>query len=219
MKQRPWISRSRCRPLGSLVRPVAPILLSLASLVGVGSILGSMGCTPPRSALEVRFIDPGADDLEAVKHAVAIVRPLGRSGVEGVVEFEATERNPVAGPGLRMRARFSGLPDDAHGFHVHLLGDCRGGGERAGAHFNFSGPSRKPPADIDRITGNLGTLETGDDGQAEIEADIEDARLHGPYSILGRSIIVHARANDPAQPPIGAAGARLACGVIGLTRG
>jgi Cu-Zn family superoxide dismutase len=118
-----------------------------------------------------------------------------------------------------MKARFSGLPAGAHGFHVHLLGDCRGEGKRAGTHFNFSGPSRNPPEDIDRITGNLGILESGEDGQAQLEADIDDARLHGPYSILGRSIIVHARANDPKQPPIGAAGARIACGVIGLTEG
>lgn len=190
----------------------------VAILLGVGSSM-AVACTPTPSAVEARFVDPGADDLEAVRHAVAIVRPVGGNGAEGVVEFEVTDENPAVGPGLHMRARFSDLPDGAHAFHVHLLGDCRGEGERAGTHFNFSGPSRNPPEDIDRITGNLGVLEADEDGQAQLEADIDDARLHGPYSILGRSIIVHAQGNDHTQPPIGAAGARIACGVIGLTEG
>jgi Cu-Zn family superoxide dismutase len=214
MKRDLWIPTSPNRATAWIGRSVATILLAL--LPGIGWIVA---CAPPPSAVEVRFVDPGADELEAVKHAVAILRPLDGSSVEGVVEFEVTEENPVAGPGLHMKARFSGLPAGAHGFHVHLLGDCRGEGKRAGTHFNFSGPSRNPPEDIDRITGNLGILESGEDGQAQLEADIDDARLHGPYSILGRSIIVHARANDPKQPPIGAAGARIACGVIGLTEG
>ena len=217
MKRILWMTRPLGRPTGSIGRPGLLILMALSLIaLSVGSI---MACAPPPSAVEVRFVDPGADDLEAVKHAVAILRPVSGSDVHGVVEFEVTEENPVAGPGLHMRARASGLPDGAHGFHVHLLGDCRGEGERAGTHFNFSGPSRNPSGDVDRITGNLGILDTGEDGRAQLEADIDDARLHGPYSILGRSIVVHARANDPTQPPIGAAGARIACGVIGLTEG
>ncbi len=214
MKRNLWMTRPLSRPTGSIGRPV--LLRRLALSLGMGWI---MACAPPPSAIEVRFVDPGADDLEAVEHAVATLRPLGGSEVEGVVEFEVTDENPVAGPGLRMRARFSNLPSGVHGFHVHLMGDCRRDGKRAGTHFNFSGPSRNPPEDIARITGNLGVLEAGEDGQAQLEADIDDARLHGPYSILGRSIVVHARANDPTQPPIGAAGARIACGVIGLTGG
>lgn len=215
MKRNLGISQLPNGPTRSIARPAPPLLLAI--LLSLGS---TIACTPPPSAVEVRFVDPGADDLEAVEHAVAILRPLGDSGVEGIVEFEASDETSVAGPGLHMQARVSGLPGDAHGFHVHLLGDCRGQtGKRAGTHFNFSGPSRNPSEDIDRITGNLGILETGKDGKAQLEADIDDARLHGPYSILGRSIIVHARPNDPAQPPIGAAGARIACGVIGLTEG
>lgn len=207
-------------PVGHPVRrALLPVFLGIALVTASAIVLG-MACAPPPSPVAIRFVDPGADDLVPVSHAVAIVDSPADSDIQGVVHFEAIDENPLADGGLRMRARFSGLPGPAHGFHVHLLGDCRGeAGERAGTHFNFSGASRNPPQDIDRITGNLGVLEPDDAGEAQLEAEIEGARLHGRFSILGRSIIVHARANDPTKPPIGAAGSRIACGVIGLTSG
>jgi Cu-Zn family superoxide dismutase len=160
----------------------------------------------------VRRVDPGADDSPPVRHAVAVLHPTEGHEAHGVVRFEEAEG------GLRVVAEMEGLPaGSSHGSHVHLLGDCRApDGTSAGTHFNFLGSSKSPPADIDRITGDLGNIEAGADGRGRLEATLETASLQGPFSILGRSVIVHAKPNDPTQPPIGAAGARLACGVIGI---
>ena len=49
-----------------------------------------------------------------------------------------------------------------------------------------------------------------------VDTVIKHATLHGPYTIIGRSVVVHAKPNDPASPPMGEAGSRLACGVIGI---
>ena len=40
--------------------------------------------------------------------------------------------------------------------------------------------------------------------------------LSGPHSIIGRSIIVHAKADDLKTQPSGDAGDRIGCGVIGI---
>lgn len=174
----------------------------------------------PAAPVQVRLVDPGATELEPVEHAVAVLHPVGGSDVHGVVGFEALAEPPAPEQGLRVRARVAGLPGTRHAFHVHLLGDCSGeSGKRAGTHFNFQGPSRDPAPDIDRITGDLGDLEADPNGVASHDGEVADARLYGPFSILGRAVIVHASPNDPDEPPIGAAGPRLACGVIGIAAG
>lgn len=163
------------------------------------------------SDADVRRVDPGAEDSPPVTRAVAMMHPTQGHEVRGVVHFEAGEH------GLAVRAELEGLPGPAHGAHVHLLGDCSApDGTSAGTHFNFLGSSKSPPADIDRITGDLGNVEAGPDGRGTLEATLGEASLQGPFSILGRAVVVHAKPNDPTQPPIGAAGARLACGVIGI---
>ena len=73
-----------------------------------------------------------------------------------------------------------------------------------------------PPQDIDRITGNLGNLDADDNGDASDQGTLEHASLTGAKSIIGRGVIIHSKPNDPSQPPIGAAGSRQACGVIGI---
>ena len=42
--------------------------------------------------------------------------------------------------------------------------------------------------------------------------------FEGPQSIIGRSVIVHAQADDFKTQPTGASGARVACGVIGIAK-
>jgi len=156
---------------------------------------------------------PAAADAEAsvALAAVAELHPTAGNEASGTVRFVQTAA------GVRIASDVGGLPPGGHGYHVHVYGDCTApDASSAGTHFNFAGPSDPPPDGVQRITGNLGDLEADSDGRARAEREVDLATLHGPRSIVGRSVVVHARPNDPASPPIGAAGPRIACGVIGL---
>lgn len=155
--------------------------------------------------------DPGKADSDLITKAVAIMRPTAESKAMGIIKLEAADDG-----GVKVSAEVEGLPPGKHAFHVHLWGDCTGDdGKSAGTHFNFTGSSLDQDH-VDHITGDLGELDADADGKASLEVTVKNASLTGQYSILGRSIIIHEKGNDHTQPPIGAAGGRLACGVIGV---
>jgi len=175
-----------------------PTIRSVAALAA-GLAITACGPPPP----------PAATAPEA---ALAVLRPTEGNEVRGTVRFD-----PADPAGLVVDARVSGLEPGVHAFHVHVSGDCTApDGTSAGTHFNFVGSSHDPPEEIERITGDLGELDADTQGRARHRETIERAALFGPKSIAGRAVVVHARGNDPTQPPIGAAGARVACGVIGV---
>ena len=161
----------------------------------------------------VTLVDPGAEDRKPVTRAVAVIHPTKGNKVKGTIWFEAADK------GLTVKTEITGLPAGKHAYHVHLYGDCTGpDAKTAGTHFHFTGPSENPPADIKIITGDLGELE-GKGGKATAEATIDDASLQGEFSILGRAVVIHEKGNDPTKPPMGDAGGRLGCGVIGIAAG
>jgi superoxide dismutase, Cu-Zn family len=45
------------------------------------------------------------------------------------------------------------------------------------------------------------------------------SRANDRTSIIGRSVVVHAKADDLKSQPAGDSGARVACGVIGRAKG
>ena len=144
--------------------------------------------------------------------AVAVLNATdGNDGASATIHF-----TPQDG-GLAYKTEAEGLEPGKHGYHIHLYGDCSSGdGKSAGTHYNLKGSSKNPPEDIDHITGDLGDLNAGEDGSATHEGMLDGASLTGAKAIIGRGVIIHAKANDPSQPPIGAAGARQACGVVGI---
>lgn len=94
----------------------------------------------------------------------------------------------------------------------------------AGGHFNplnapHGGPEDKP---TERHIGDLGNVTADEKGEVEVELTDHLISLRGPRSILARSVVVHADEDDlgrggfPDSKTTGHAGARVACGVIGL---
>jgi len=103
-----------------------------------------------------------------------------------------------------------------HGFHVHETGDCTPPDfKSAGGHFNPAGVDHACPPTMPRHAGDMGNVEVDEAGNATFEYTSGDITLAaGDHSIVGKAVVLHAGEDDCASQPSGAAGARLACGVI-----
>jgi len=141
--------------------------------------------------------------------ATAEVNPTEGNEVSGTVIFTVVEGK------VRIHAEISGLTPGKHGFHVHEVGDCSDpAGKSAGGHFNPEGMDHGGPHDAIRHVGDLGNLEADENGVAVMDTEDTLVALEGPNSVIGRSVIIHADADDLSSQPTGAAGARVACGEI-----
>jgi Cu-Zn family superoxide dismutase len=153
---------------------------------------------------------PDANEAEGgAASATAVLEPTEGNVVSGSVTFTEIDGK------VRVHAEISGLTPGKHGFHVHEVGDCSDpAGKSAGGHFNPEGMDHGGPHDAIRHVGDLGNLEADQNGEAVLDTHDALVSLEGPRSIIGRSVIVHADADDLTSQPTGAAGARVACGVI-----
>jgi Cu-Zn family superoxide dismutase len=148
-----------------------------------------------------------------VTKAVAVLRPASSSNVHGVVTFTKVEG------GVRVVADIEGLTPGEHGFHVHEFGDCSAASAAsAGGHFNPHGMPHADPATAHRHDGDLGNIVADDSGKAHYDVVNKLIALNGADSVVGRAVIVHEKADDLKSQPTGNAGARVACGVIGVVK-
>jgi len=148
-----------------------------------------------------------------VKGAIAVLNPTEGSKVHGAVSFRED------GKGVRIMANIEGLSPGPHGFHIHEFGDCSSPeANSAGGHFNPSDMPHAGPNAEKRHIGDLGNVEADKNGLARLEVTDNAISLAGPRSIIGRSVIVHAQADDFKTQPTGNSGARVACGVIGIAK-
>ena len=91
----------------------------------------------------------------------------------------------------------------------------------AGPHYNPHGQTHGGPDASVRHVGDLGNVEANENGEATYEAEDPLVTLYGPYSVLGRSCVLHEKVDDlglgghELSKTTGNAGGRVACGVIG----
>jgi Cu-Zn family superoxide dismutase len=120
------------------------------------------------------------------------------------------------GDKVRIFGVITGLTPGEHAFHIHQYGDCSDPKAiKAGAHFNPEKKKHGGPHDEERHVGDLGNIKAGDDGKAKIDITDSMISLRGKHSVIGRSVVVHEKADDLKTDPAGDAGGRVACGVIG----
>ncbi|EJD50680.1 Cu/Zn superoxide dismutase [Auricularia subglabra TFB-10046 SS5] len=158
-----------------------------------------------------------APEAEAarVTKAVAVLK--------GKVAGTVTLSQPQATAPVQVSGQLKGLKAGAlRGFHVHQFGDISDGCAGAGAHFNPFGRNHGAPNDKDRHVGDLGNVLVSEDGTVDLKIEDSQLTLNGPYSILGRAIVVHdgtddlGRGGNPDSKKTGNAGGRDACGIIAV---
>lgn len=149
--------------------------------------------------------------MSAGEKAKAVLMPTKDSKTTGWAWFANN------GNQLRVWGQISGLTPGKHGFHVHEFGDCSApDATSAGSHLSMTGQKHAAPANKMRHSGDFGNLEADANGVAKFDFSIPMS--HGLHSVLGRGLIVHAKADDLKTQPTGDAGGRLACGIIGMAK-
>mmetsp|Transcript_45420 Transcript_45420/g.105376 ORF Transcript_45420/g.105376 Transcript_45420/m.105376 type:complete len:184 (-) Transcript_45420:46-597(-) len=158
----------------------------------------------------------GADDIVKTCH--------------GKVTFEQHDADTVS-----ISWEVHNLTPGKHGFHIHEKADFSNGCTSAGPHYNPFGKTHGAPADEERHVGDLGNISPGPDGISRGSMKDKLVKLFGEYSVIGRSVMVHADEDDlgrgdnsepggDGKPPVngkaskvtGNAGARIGCGAIKL---
>src|SRR6266487_5964509 len=156
---------------------------------------------------------PAAKSAASSK-GISVLHPSAGNKVSGTVTF-----TPVA-DGVQVHAELTGLTPGKHGFHIHEFGDCSAAdASSAGAHFNPTNQPHAAPDATARHVGDMGNIEADTSGAAKLDyLDHHMSLANDDRSILGRSVVVHAKADDLKSQPAGDSGARVACGVIGRAK-
>jgi Cu-Zn family superoxide dismutase len=138
-------------------------------------------------------------------------------GIKGIVKLEEQ------GDHTTITTEMSGLKPGKHGFHIHEFGNLTNACITAGAHYNPFNKLHGGPNDEERHIGDLGNVEADEQGDVKLVIVDKLIKLTGEYSVIGRSFVVHDNEDDLGKTDnkdsktTGNAGARLACGIIGVT--
>jgi Cu-Zn family superoxide dismutase len=148
-----------------------------------------------------------------VTQAIAVMHPTQGNKVQGTVSF-VKEKD-----GIHMVASIDGLSPGLHGFHLHEYGDCSSpDANSAGGHFNPMVMAHGGPTSEKRHAGDFGNIQADSSGHGRLALVDPKLSFEGADSIIGRSVVVHAQADDFTTQPTGASGPRVACGVVGIAK-
>lgn len=126
----------------------------------------------------------------------------------------------------RIKVEAKGLTPGQHGMHIHVNPSCTNSTDAsgnnvvfggAGGHFDPAGAGKHATPETPNTEGHAGDLpmlSVSSDAVGSAELLTSKVSLSGDNSVVGRSLIIHAAADDYATNPAGNTGARLVCGII-----
>lgn len=143
-----------------------------------------------------------------IQHAIAAVNPTKGYQASGIIIFTAVR------DGVRVIAELEGLSPGKHGLNIHEYDCCSEDASSAGQHYNPLRTKHGSPFSAERHMGDLGNVVADLSGHASYDYVDPVIQLNGPYSIIGKSILVHANADDYTTQPSGNTGAGIGFGII-----
>ncbi len=121
--------------------------------------------------------------------------------------------------GVLLTAKLKDMPAGLHAFHIHQTGSCEAPFKSAGGHFNPKGLKHGIYTEGGKHAGDMPNIHVPENGELMVEVLNPDVTLtKGPLDSLmdtdGAAVVIHAGGDDYKTDPAGAAGDRIACGVI-----
>lgn len=156
--------------------------------------------------------------------AITYIRSCDTTGnehdISGTIHFQEVDDT------VRIYGKITGLSPGKHGFHIHESANLTRGANNCcdglRGHFNPDHNNHGGPNSQQRHVGDLGNIEADSNGTATIDFTDHMIKLTGKYSIIGRSVVIHADEDDlglggnEESLKTGNAGKRIAYGIIGI---
>lgn len=181
-----------------------------ATLLVFGALAAVVACQPERPREQVTMEPTPTAVVE--RTATADIQPASGSDVTGRAVFTTVNGQ------VQLEVRLNATPG-THAVHIHEYGDCSAAdASSAGGHWNPTGEEHgkwgEPPFHL----GDIGNVEVGDDGTGTLTmtTDLWSIGTGASDDVVGKSIVVHAGADDYTTQPAGDSGERVGCGVIEL---
>ena len=153
------------------------------------------------------------------------IAPQNTSATVGVAELQSSDGVRLGSAvltteaaRLRLAVNLSGMSEGAHGFHLHTTGSCVPPDYKsAGGHLNPDNHAHGTLSPDGSHLGDLPNLTVGSDGEASATFTVSETpgrAIDKIFDADGTAVIVHAKADDYRTDPSGAAGPRIACGIL-----
>jgi Cu-Zn family superoxide dismutase len=140
------------------------------------------------------------------------LEPKSGSNVSGTATF--TQR----GKEVVFEAKIMGLTPGTHAIHIHEKSDCSDPkAQSAGGHWNPTFKKHGKWGAVEYHKGDIGNFTTDEFGNGTVAMTTDQWCIgcgDQTKDIVGKSLIVHEKADDFVTQPTGNAGGRMACSAI-----